>query len=100
MKFDKPLTDKMKAHLTQDELDRIEHIRPQMTYTTTHFIKLLINERIQKAALLVACKSVEFVWIKDSMVEVCPWCHGTKLLGHNENCQRQSAIEQAGESGE
>ncbi len=56
MEFDKPLADKMKAHLTQDELDRIEHIRPQMTYTTTHFIKLLIKERIQKAALLAACE--------------------------------------------
>lgn len=51
----------------------------------------------QKAALLAACKAVEFVWMQDSMVETCPWCEGTKLLGHNDNCQRQSAIK-AGEA--
>lgn len=62
MEMRKFTTKKMKAHLTQEELDRIEHILPQMTYTTTQFIESLVEERIRRAALLAACKKVLKIW--------------------------------------
>jgi hypothetical protein len=84
------------AQLTPEEIEGFNLSLPQMTQAAKRFVYLLAQERIRKAALLAACKAVEFVWIQDSMIEVCPWCGGTKLLGHDDNCQRQSAIK-AGE---
>ena len=42
--------------------------------------------------LLEALKAVEWLFLNDEVIEVCPWCKRSKIFGHAKKCQRQQAI--------
>jgi len=51
--------------------------------------------RQDKAELVKALDRIEFIWTQGSVVQSCPWCKGTRIAGHKEDCPRQAAIANA-----
>ncbi len=83
-----------------EELPNLSALRMSEEYNVHRAFDNLKSEitrlRQDKAELVKTLKAVEFIWLQESAVETCPWCGGTKIVGHAEDCPHQAAITKAG----